>query len=151
MLTGFINVTDEQKKTADESLSISLGTSPFQNGALFKVTGFGYKQAENDGKVAVNARVNPVLTTSIGDLFLSMAIKPKIDAEGKVREPNGSFNKHVKDTIQANLGKSNGEILQAIVDGCKDKEIFVTKTNIDALSKDGRHYASSLITLDFKK
>lgn len=151
MLTGFVNVTDEKKKEANESLSISLGTSPFQNGITFKVGDFNYKQVENDGKVDINTRVNPVLTTSVGDLFLSMIIKPKIDASGKIHEPNGDFNRYVKNTIQANLGKSNGEILQAIVDGCKGREIVVTRTHIDALSKDGRHYPTSFIVLDFKK
>lgn len=150
MLTGFVKADDNKIEVANKSFSISMGNSPFRNEATFKVTGFTYKQAQNDGKVDANASVNPVLTTTIGDMFLSMALKARVDAEGKVLEPNGTFNQFIKDTISGMLGKSNGEILTAIVDGCKDKEIFVTRQPYAAITKDGRTFATSLVILDFK-
>ena len=150
MLTGFVKAVDNMIETANKSFTISMGNSPFQDRVTFKVTGFTYKQAENDGKVDANASVNPVLTTSVGDMFLSMALKARVNAEGSVLEPNGTFNRFVKDTISKMAGKSNGEILTAIVDGCKDKEVVDSRQPYAAITKDGRKFASSLVILDFK-
>ena len=150
MLTGFVKADDNKIEVANKSFSISMGNSPFQQGVIFKVTGFTYKQAQNDGKVDANASVNPVLVTTVGDMFLSMALKARVDAEGKVLEPNGTFNQFVKDTISKMAGKSNGEILTAIVDGCKDKEVVVSRQPYAAMTKDGRKFAASLVVLDFK-
>jgi hypothetical protein len=150
MLTGFVKADDNKIEVANKSFSISMGNSPFQQGVIFKVTGFTYKQAQNDGKVDANASVNPVLTTSVGDMFLSMVLKARVDAEGKVLEPNGTFNQFVKNIISNMVGKSNGEILTAIVDGCEDKEVFVTRQPYAAMTKDGRKFAASLVILDFR-
>mgnify|MGYP006878126300 CR=1 FL=1 len=150
MLTGFVEADNKKIETANKSFSISMGHSPFQDRVTFKVTGFTYKQAQNDGKVDANASVNPVLTTSVGDMFLSMAIKARVDAEGHILEPNGTFNRFIGDTISANTGKSNGEILKAIVNGCKDKEVVVSRQPYAAITKDGRRFASSLVILNFK-
>lgn len=150
MLTGFVKADEKKIETANKSFSISMGNSPFQDRVTFKVTDFTYKQAENDGKVDANAFTNPVLTTTVGDMFLSMTLKARVDAEGRILEPNGSFNKFVKDTISRMAGKSNGEILKAIVDGCKDKEVVVSRQPYAAMTKDGRKYAASLVVLNFK-
>lgn len=150
MLTGFVKADDNKIETANKSFTISMGNSPFQDKVTFKVTGFTYKQAENDGKVDANAFANPVLTTSVGDMFLSMALKAKVNAEGNILEPNGTFNKFIKDTISKNAGKSNGEILTALVKGCKDKEVVVSRQPYAAMTKDGRKFAASLVILDFK-
>lgn len=150
MLTGFVKADDKKIETANKSFTISMGNSPFQQNAIFKVTGFTYKQAENNGKVDANAFANPVLTTTIGDMFLSMALKMRVDAEGKILEPNGTFNHFIKDIIGRMAGKSNGEILTAIVDGCKDKEVVVSRQPYVAITKDGRKFAASLVILDFK-
>lgn len=150
MLTGFVKADDNKIEVANKGFFISMGNSPFQQGVIFKVTGFTYKQAQNDGKVDDNASVNPVLTTSVGDMFLSMTLKARIDAEGKILEPNGTFNQFIKDIISKMAGKSNGEILTAIIDGCKDKEVVVSRQPYAAMTKDGRKFAASLVVLDFK-
>lgn len=149
-LTGFIKADEKAVKVANGSFSISMGTSPFQHGVEFKVTGFTYKQAQNDGKVTKDAYLNPILETSVGDLFLSTILKPRVNSEGKVVTPNGTFNVAVKELIAKMNGKSNGEILTAIVSLCKDKEIVVKRVPYAAKSKDGRTYAASLVNLNFK-
>lgn len=149
-LTGFIKADENAVKSANNSFSISMGTSPFQHGIEFTVSGFTYKQAENDGKVAKDAYLNPILETSVGDLFLSTVLKSRVNSEGKVVTPNGSFNIAVRETIAKMSGKSNGEILTAIVGLCKDKEIVVERVPYAAKSKDGRAYAASLVVLNFK-
>lgn len=150
MLTGFVKADDKTIGVANNSFSISMGNSPFQHGVTFKVTGFTYKQAQNDGKVDPNASANPVLITSVGDLFLSMALKARVTAEGGVLEPNGTFNQFVKNTISEKAGKCNGEILAAIVEGCKNKEVVVSRRPYAAMTKDGRKFAASLVVLDFR-
>lgn len=150
MLTGFVKADDNKIEAANKSFTIGMGYSPFQDGVTFKVIGFTYKQAENDGKVDAKASVNPVLVTNVGDMFLSMTLKARVDAEGKILKPNGTFNSFVKDTISKMAGKSNGTILTAIVDGCKDKEVVVSRQPYVAITKDGRKFAASLVILDFK-
>ena len=150
MLTGFVKADDNKIEVANKSFSISMSNSPFQNKVTFKVTSFTYKQAENDGKVDADAMVNPVLTTTVGDMFLSMILKAKVDADGKILEPNGTFNQFIKDTISKNNGKSNGEILNAIVDGCKDKEVVVSRQPYSAISKDRQKYVAYMVVLNFK-
>lgn len=150
MLTGFVKADDNKIEVANKSFSISMGNSPFREGVIFMVTGFTYKQAENDGKVDADASINPVLTTTVGDMFLSMTLKARVNAEGKILEPNGTFNQFVKDIISKMAGKSNGEILTAIVNGCKDREVVVSRQPYAAITKDGRKFAASLVILDFK-
>lgn len=150
MLTGFVKADENKIAAANSSFTISMGNSPFQHGVTFTVTGFTYKQAQNDGKVDANASANPVLTTNVGDLFLSVILRARVTSEGNVLEPQGTFNQFVKRTISKMTGKSNGEILAAIVDGCKDKEVVVKRQPYAAATRDGRTYASSLIVLNFK-
>lgn len=151
MLTGFVKVTDAQKEQADKAHRISTGSSAFQPNVVFQVNGYGYKKAEKDGKVDADAPFNPILTTTIGvDVFLSMITRARVDSDGKILEPNGTFNNFVKKTIAQNGSKSDGEILQAIVNGVQGKDIIVTRKPYVGLSSDNRRYPAALVILDFK-
>lgn len=150
MLTKFVPTDDSVAKSANDSFTISLGNSPFQHNVGFTITGFGYRQAENDGRVDKNAYVNPVFTTTVGDLFLSMCTKPRVTADNKILEPNGTFNQFVKKTISSMSGKTNGEILQAIVDGCKGEGIVVSRDSYVKLTKDGARIGAFTVELNFK-
>lgn len=147
MLTGFVKANDNAIENANKSNSIKRGESPFQHGITFTVSGFTYEQAEIDGKVDKNAFLNPVLTTSVGSLFLSTVLRSRVTASDEVLTPSGSFNKFVREQISSH--NSNGEILQAVVDGCKGKTIQVVRKPYAAITKDGRRYGASLIELNF--
>lgn len=149
MLTGFVSASNDARENANKSNSIALGHSPFQHNVKFTVSGFDYKVAQEDGKVDPKARLNPVLTTSVGDLFLSTLTRSRVDADGNVLEPKGTFNDFVRKTISENSTKTNGEILTAIVDGCKDKQLIVERVPYVGLSKDGRRFATSLVKINF--
>lgn len=149
MLTGFVSASNDARENANKSNSIALGHSPFQHNVRFTVGGFDYKVAQEDGKVDPKARLNPVLTTSVGDLFLTTLTRSRVDADGHVLEPNGTFNTFVRETIVKNSTKTNGEILTAIVEGCKDKQLIVERVPYVGLSKDGRRFATSLIKINF--
>lgn len=149
MLTGFVSASNDARNNANKSNSIALGHSPFQHNVRFTVSGFDYKVAQEDGKVDPKARLNPVLTTSVGDLFLATLTRSRVDADGHILEPNGTFNEFVRKTIAENSTKTNGEILTAIVEGCKDKQLIVERVPYVALSKDKRRFAASLIKINF--
>ena len=149
MLTGFVSASNDARENANKSNSIALGHSPFQHNVKFTVSGFDYKVAQEDGKVDPKARLNPVLTTSVGDLFLTTLTRSRVDADGNVLEPKGTFNDFVRKTISENSTKTNGEILTAIVNGCKDKQLIVERVPYVGLSKDGRRFATSLVKINF--
>ena len=149
MLTGFVSASNDARANANKSNSIALGHSPFQHNVRFTVSGFDYKVAQEDGKVDPKAHLNPVLTTSVGDLFLSTLTRSRVDADGHILEPNGTFNEFVRKTIAENATKTNGEILTAIVEGCKDKQLIVERVPYVALSKDKRRFAASLVKINF--
>ena len=149
MLTGFVSASNDARKNANKSNSIALGHSPFQHNVRFTVSGFDYKVAQEDGKVDPKARLNPVLTTSVGDLFLATLTRSRVDADGHILEPNGTFNEFVHKTIAVNSTTTNGEILTAIVEGCKDKQLIVERVPYAALNKNGVRYAASLIKINF--
>ena len=149
MLTGFVSASNDARENANKSNSIALGHSPFQHNVRFTVDRFDYKVAQEDGKVDPKARLNPVLTTSVGDLFLTTLTRSRVDADGHVLEPDGTFNAFVRKTIAENSTKTNGEILTAIVEGCKDKQLIVERVPYVGLSKDGRRFATSLIKINF--
>lgn len=148
MLTGFQPVPNAEE-TAKKSFGLSNGTSPFQQDVEFTVTGWDIQYPMNDGKVDKNARPIPVLTTTVGNAFISMIIKTKLSTDGKPVEPSGTFNKKVKEIIVSSKGKSDFEILNAICDAVKDKKVRVSREFYSARSKDSREYAAYLVNLDF--
>lgn len=149
MLTGFVSASNDARENANKSNSIALGHSPFQHNVKFTVGGFDYKVPQEDGKVDAKARLNPVLTTSVGDLFLTTLTRSRADADGNVLEPDGTFNAFVRKTIAENATKTNGEILTAIVKGCENKQLIVERVPYVGLSKDGRRFATSLVKVNF--
>lgn len=149
MLTGFVSASNDARENANKSNSIALGHSPFQHNVKFTVGGFDYKVPQEDGKVDAKARLNPVLTTSVGDLFLSTLTRSRVDVDGNVLEPDGTFNAFVRKTIAENSTKTNGEILTAIVKGCENKQLIVERVPYVGLSKDGRRFATSLVKVNF--
>ena len=149
MLTGFVSASNDARENANKSNSIALGHSPFQHNVKFTVGGFDYKVPQEDGKVDAKARLNPVLTTSVGDLFLTTLTRSRVDADGNVLEPDGTFNAFVRKTIAENSTKTNGEILTAIVKGCENKQLIVERVPYVGLSKDGRRFATSLVKVNF--
>ena len=146
-LTGFQTAAESETNTANASTSIKQGNSPFQHNVQFTISGFSYEKAEVDGKVDKDAYLNPVLVTSVGSLFLSTVLRSRVKDDGSVLTPNGTFNKFCREQISKY--NTNGEILKAIVDGCKDKKIVVNRIPFAAISKDGRRIPAFLMELNF--
>lgn len=154
-LTGFQSVSATEKESANKSNSLSQGTSPFVQNATFTVTGFDYRKPEIDGKVPANALPQPVFVCRMGENDVDLFVKPLTRgvacADGTVLDHKGGLNLWVRDQLVALRGKNDGEILQALVDGLKDKTLIVDRVPYTAQSKDGRTYAASLVDIHFKE
>lgn len=148
-LTGFVRVNDDVKNTAAAGFSISNGNSPFIDEAEFEVTEYTFVQKEENGVVDPKSKATPVLITTIGNLFLRMLTRRKIAADGSIKEPNGTFNIAVRECIAHNSGKSDGEILTAIIKLCKGKKLAVKRT---AFATSGQYgpFVTDLIEINFK-
>lgn len=149
-LTGFRTASQSEIESANKLKTLTRGTSPFQQGVAFTISGYSYEKAEIDGKVAADAKPQPVLVTSIGSLFVKPLRRNAVKADGSILEHKGTFNAFVGEILASNPDKNDGECLQLIVDGCKDKTIIVDRIPYSAKSIDGRTYATSLVDLNFK-
>lgn len=149
MLTGFVSASKEARDKFAQSSTSVLGHSPFQHNVKFTVTDFDFKVAQEDGVTKKDARLCPVLVTSIGDLFVSTITRSRVDADGNVLTPDGTFNTFVSETIAENSAKTVGETLTAIVEGCKGKTLIVERVPYIALNKNGGRYAAALVKINF--
>lgn len=149
-LTGFQTASQPEIENANKLNTLSRGISPFQQGVAFTVSGFSYEKAEIDGKVPADAKPQPVLVTSIGSLFVKPLNRGAVRSDGTVLEHKGTFNAFVRETIANNPTLNDGQLLQRIVDGCKDKMLLVERIPYSAKSKDRRTYATSLVDIHFK-
>lgn len=149
-LTGFRTASQSEIESANKLNTLSRGTSPFQQGVAFTISGFSYEKAEIDGKVAADAKPQPVLVTSIGSLFVKPLGRNAVKADGTILEHKGSFNAFVRGIIASNPDKNDGQLLQLIVDGCQGKTLLVDRVPYSAKSKDGRTYATSMVDINFK-
>lgn len=148
-LTGFQTVSDATIASASAKFTLIRSVSPFQPNVQFRITGFTFKVAEIDGKVPTDARPQPVFTTTIGaDLFVRALTRPVPTTDGPL-EHKGTFNLYVRDTIATHKDKSDGELLQLMVDECKDRDLIVERIPYNARSRDGREYATSLVEIYF--
>lgn len=151
-LTGFQTASQSEIENASKLKTLTRGTSPFQHGVAFTISGYSYEKAEFNGKVAPDAKLQPVLITSVGSLFVKSLGRNGVKADGEIIEHEGTFNAFVKDILSdpANGDKNDGQLLQFIVDSCKGKTILVDRIPYSAKWPDGRLYATSLVDYNFK-
>lgn len=149
MLTGFVSASKEAREKFSQLSTSVLGHSPFQHNVKFTISDFDYKVAQEDGVTKKDARLCPVLTTSIGDLFVSTITRSRVDADGNVLTPDGTFNTFVFKTIAENATKTIGETLTAIVEGCKGKTLIVERVPFTMINKSGNRQASALVKINF--
>lgn len=127
MLETFTTVSEAQCTKLAQSNSIRQSQSPFQDGVTFKLVRFAYQRLTINGKTDENSRAFPGFETSIGFCYLSMCTKEKIDANGKVLTPDGSFNDIVREAIANPKNKIDADIFAEILKAVGDKEIKVSR------------------------
>lgn len=151
-LTGFSELSGNALKNAKNGFNISLGNSPFQDNVVFTITGFTFTVPMEDGKEKKDARALPVLTTTIGNLYLSLLTKRKVTNEGAILTPDGTLNQVVRDILSKSNNKTDGEILQSIVDNprIKGKNIKTKRTSYIMKTRLGAELPSDLIEFDIQ-
>lgn len=133
------------------SFSIANSLNAFQDGIVFQITGFRYnilKFSDN-----TSSKPFPVFTTNLsGDTCLAIIplMRNRVNADGEVVEPDGTFNLEVKNLILDNKGLSNDKLLPLLVDKLKNRDLIVRNKRFSAKSKDGVVYATAMINIDFK-
>jgi len=142
---SFSELSNEKKNEAGKQTW--RGTSPFQDGVEFTVTGYTYKEAVIDGKES--DRILPILTTSVGDAFVSMFTKLHPAADGTPRKAEGTAVDLLLKTIAANSTKTNDEVLAAVVAEFKDKKVKVSRRSYNGLTRDGKTFAASIADFNF--
>lgn len=133
------------------SFSIANALNAFQDGIVFQITGFRYnilKFSDN-----TSSKPFPVFTTNLsGDTCLAIIplMRNRVNADGEIVEPDGTFNLEVKNIILDNKGLSNDKLLPLLVDKLKNRDLIVRNKRFSAKSKDGITYATAMINIDFK-
>ena len=127
MLETFTTVSEAQCTKLAQSNSIRSSQSPFKDGVTFKLVRFAYQRLTINGKVDENSRAYPGFETSIGFCFLSMCVKEKMDANGKVLKADGTFNDIVREAIANPKNKADADIFAEILKAVKGKEIKVSR------------------------
>lgn len=153
-LTGFQSVKD--KSVRGNLLTISNGTSPFVHGSEIQIVDYDFVNPIIDGEVDTEHSSPVFLVKMAGktetvNYFLSMINRPKLDFDLKEILPNGDIDVQIRDIIRDNMGKSDSEILSAIVTKLKDAKIILKRKAYAGRSKDGRAYPTSLIEMHSKK
>ena len=145
MLTGFQSV-DEKKVELGKYATLKNRQSQFVDGLELAVEDWGYVVREDDGKVSKDARPNLVLKTDKGNIFCSMLTRAKVTHDGKVLEPNGTFNVFFKEMVAKH--DSDQKVLDAVVKALKDKHLRVRRTQYIATGYSGLPYPAALIEFD---
>lgn len=143
----FENASAVQVTNFNADNSLGATTSPFIDGVKFTISDTAVRVANTKRKDG-SAVMSPVLVTSIGDLFISMLVRSRVTADGDIVTPSGTLNVAVRDIIAANHGKTNGEILAAILAAVRGKTYIVKSDSYVGLTADGRKYPARLININ---
>lgn len=149
-LKGFASASQTDAQTASNESTLARSQSPFQHGVTFKITGYDFvKPVYNDTKASAEASFIPVLTTTIGNLFIKMLLRKGVDKDGNIVNHDGAFNQKIAEILSANTDKNDGEILQLILKDYKNQKLAVSRKDFVAVGKDGRSYPTSLVDINF--
>lgn len=153
-LIGFVGASDNTIEKAKSLNTLSSGESPFQNGVAFAVTSYSFVVSESydfgTNKKSRGTRPLPVLVTDkLGNLFVKM-LRDRYDIDGNLVEADGDLNKEFKRL--KSKASNDGEILQGLVDFCKDKTLVVRRSKpFHFLNYNGQERIASIVNIDVKE
>lgn len=134
--------------TTGEKTTFINGGSPFKDLVTFTVTGYGFVKAM-DGTTEVSRHPLPILKTSIGNLFLSMLTKRKVDKDGKILTPSGSFNRDYQKLLKDNPTADDSAIFSKIMEMTKDKTLICKRVSYVARGEHG-DYPAEMVEINYK-
>lgn len=126
------------------------GNSPFLDNRVFHVTGFAWRDLIINGVVQEGKSV-AVLTTDIGDLFVSMLRRDKCAYDGTIIRTNGTFNVDVKSTIEnADRSVTDAQLLQQLVDLAQSRgALRVRRQSYQACGFNKKAEAREIVHIDY--
>ena len=141
-------VADDAKKAEvlGQSASGFIGTSPFIDGAQITITGYELVNVAIDGTIPENSPFRLVFRSTVGDIALTMLFKNKVDANGNIVKPTGSFNEFVAGLIKANPAITLKELADKVL--TTHPRIVVKRDEYPAKTKDGRDYVAATVGFD---
>lgn len=123
--------TAAKLEAAKNSKSLTMGTSPFIDGAQFTVTGYAYEPLDgNDPKSNFYA----VFQTSLGPLSVqsllkAKPVKPYVDKKtGETvfaKRPTGTFHDMLREILAQHRGETADQVLPLLVKACEGKKFVV--------------------------
>lgn len=152
-LTGYARV--------DAPADATFQFNPFVVGAKFRFVGHcfvGQVIGQNEDGTPIFLKNDdgdvvklPALTTSIGDdVRLTEFYRPVMTSDNIALEKDTQFSKDFIDTLIANRGKATEEVLRAVVDKFKDKDITVKSAKpFKGVARDGNPYTGTFRIYDY--
>lgn len=150
LMSTFANVVvaDDAKKSEflSSQATGAIGTSPFIQGTLVKINGYETVQVSIDGAIPSDAPYRLIFKTNVGDLALTMLFRSRVDANGNIVKPKGTFNDYLAKTISENPNITVEDLAKRII--LEHSNIKVTRSEYVGLTKDGRQYPASIVGFD---
>lgn len=130
----------------DAANQVWRGVSPFQNNAVFTVSGWKLAVYTVNGKESQNSHL--MLETSIGALDLRMLFKIRFSRDDKPVSPSGTAVTLIQQLASVQ-GQTNQQLGEAIVNQLRGRQIRVTRVPYLAVNSTGEFYPTATIQLDF--
>lgn len=143
---GLERINASEKDERAKEFTLGKTQSPFEDGAIFTLKGYDFARAKIDGTTMVNGKQRDSKAVFIvenngveSEISWNALSRAKCDKDDKIKRPNGTFNKLCAETYRSNPNKSDGEILQAIINSVGTKKIKVRREDFVAKGKYGEY------------
>lgn len=124
--------------------------NPFVAGTKFRLVNYCFVSPSNDNVADESVKLPAFDTTLNEPIRLTELYRPQMTADGKALEKNSAFAKDLVDTLIANRGKSTEEVLKAVVEKFKDKDLIVkSATPFRGKDRDGNEYTGTFRIYDY--
>lgn len=124
--------------------------NPFVAGTKFRLVNHCFVSPSNDNVADKDVKMPAFDTTLSEPIRLTELYRPQMTADGKALEKNSAFAKDLVDTLIANRGKSTEEVLRAVVEKFKDKDLIVkSATPFRGKDRDGNEYTGTFRIYDY--
>lgn len=125
--------------------------NPFVAGTKFRLVNHCFVSPSDSENGVDNDTKLPAFDTSLNEpIRLTELYRPQMTADGKALEKNSAFAKDLVDILIANRGKSTEEVLRAVVEKFKDKDLIVkSATPFRGKTRDGEEYTGTFRIYDY--
>lgn len=125
--------------------------NPFVVGTKFRLVNHCFVSPTDSVNGVDETKKLPSFDTSLNEVIrLTELYRPQMTADGKALERDSAFAKDLVDLLIANRGKSTEEVLSAVVEKFKDRDLTVkSATPFRGKDKDGNEYTGTFRIYDY--